>query len=1079
MIIRCFTSFLLVFFSSVNVILSQKLKEISEYEFEKYAVEQGTAMNASLVVFEDTYGYIWLGSQSGVDRFDGYDFKNFANVSSDSSSTNLKWVNAIAEDGIGNIWATDQFGNVSNYKRSESKWVNYYPNYKDLLTNIPEGSNLDFIPQPRSLVVTKDGRYAFIGVWGFGLIRIDSENGSQKLYQDDFRFPIWSDINSADKMINDMDWLDDDNILIGTGDGFRIFNIKKEEYTSEFLRTQKKNLGVDWPDDRYWIRKFEIIDDNNLWIAARNGIIYRYKIDDNLLENFSEKTELSNIEATHIFLDKESNHLWITIDNIGIDILDANSNNVIKLRDNNSPIIGKEFNNVIKDNQNNIWVSSATDGLLKFDPNKKKFKAISKDKPKGYNLGFSIAWGAHIDKKGVVWIGTRDPGGGIVGLDLKNNKRYFSGRVIGNGAAVYSITEDNIGNIWAIRGTNSIWLKKENEDSFNWLGSYDNLRKDKSFFNILTQGHLTYDKNLIVPSDRTVWLADAEGNPVFEEYTILTNLIKDKIRAFSRKDSTSSYVIADGSIWLWNEKKNTVSNLTPDIEIPIFESFAQAPVAEYKNKIYIPTYGNGIMLVDIQSQELSYITVNEGLPNMYLYNMFIDKDNFLWMSSNKGILKYDPDNLEFSQYTPVDGTQEYEYNAGTAWQAEDGFIVMGGLNGINYFNPTKLDENRLPPKVLIQNINIGGIDNIFESVSNDDYQEIEFKNNSISFEYLALSFRNTKQNQYKYKMEGYDQDWIDAGDRRFASYTNLPIGSYTFRVQGSNNDGIWNEVGATYKLTILPPWYRTYFAYASYVLLLAFGFRSFGKYQAKKSLEQADNERRAGELEEAKKIQESMLPKVFPSSKQFDVSAGLVTSTEIGGDYYDFFEKRDTLYAVCGDATGHGTASGMMVSIIKSGLNGLPALSTNKVLYELNNIVKKIDLGTLKMSLNICEIKKDSIMLSSAAMPPIYLYNSKSKKTEEILIRGLPLGGLKNETFDIQKRKFNKGDVLVLLSDGLPEAENDAGELYDYERVIDLISKNASKSAEELKSKLIGEVDIWLKGGIPDDDVTIVVVKKV
>ena len=228
MIIRCFTSFLLVFFSSVNVILSQKLKEISEYEFEKYAVEQGTAMNASLVVFEDTYGYIWLGSQSGVDRFDGYDFKNFANVSSDSSSTNLKWVNAIAEDGIGNIWATDQFGNVSNYKRSESKWVNYYPNYKDLLTNIPEGSNLDFIPQPRSLVVTKDGRYAFIGVWGFGLIRIDSENGSQKLYQDDFRFPIWSDINSADKMINDMDWLDDDNILIGTGDGFRIFNIKKE-----------------------------------------------------------------------------------------------------------------------------------------------------------------------------------------------------------------------------------------------------------------------------------------------------------------------------------------------------------------------------------------------------------------------------------------------------------------------------------------------------------------------------------------------------------------------------------------------------------------------------------------------------------------------------------------------------------------------------------------------------------------------------------------------------------------------------------------------------------------------------------
>jgi sigma-B regulation protein RsbU (phosphoserine phosphatase) len=131
------------------------------------------------------------------------------------------------------------------------------------------------------------------------------------------------------------------------------------------------------------------------------------------------------------------------------------------------------------------------------------------------------------------------------------------------------------------------------------------------------------------------------------------------------------------------------------------------------------------------------------------------------------------------------------------------------------------------------------------------------------------------------------------------------------------------------------------------------------------------------------------------------------------------------------------------------------------------------------MSLNICEVTKDSITLSSAAMPPIYLYNSKTKSTEEILIRGLPLGGLRNETFDIEKRKFNKGDVLVLLSDGLPEAENDSGELYDYDRVIKLINKNASKSAEELKDKLIGEVDIWLKGGIPDDDVTIVVIKKI
>ena len=349
---------------------------------------------------------------------------------------------------------------------------------------------------------------------------------------------------------------------------------------------------------------------------------------------------------------------------------------------------------------------------------------------------------------------------------------------------------------------------------------------------------------------------------------------------------------------------------------------------------------------------------------------------------------------------------------------------------------------------------------------------------TIKFNYSYPVFNKEVNNEFRVFLKGQDNDTSDWSNTSFREYTNLSEKNYEFFVQARDTNGNESEF-ISFSFTILPPWYRTYAAYASYLILLAFGFRAFGKYQAKKSLEQADNERRAGELEEAKKIQQSMLPKVFPSSKLFDVSAGLVTSTEIGGDYYDFFEKKDTLYAVCGDATGHGTASGMMVSIIKSGLNGLPALSTNKVLYELNNIVKKIDLGTLKMSLNICEVTKNSITLSSAAMPPMYLYNSKSKKTEEILIRGLPLGGLKNETFDIEKRKFSKGDVLVLLSDGLPEAENDAGELYDYERVVKLINENATKSAEELKNKLIGEVDIWLKGGIPDDDVTIVVIKKV
>ena len=359
-----------------------------------------------------------------------------------------------------------------------------------------------------------------------------------------------------------------------------------------------------------------------------------------------------------------------------------------------------------------------------------------------------------------------------------------------------------------------------------------------------------------------------------------------------------------------------------------------------------------------------------------------------------------------------------------------------------------------------------------------DSLEIKYVDSrSIKFQYAYPVFNKEENNQFRVFLKGQDSDTSDWINTSFREYTNLPENDYTFYIQARDTNGNKSDF-ISFNFSILPPWYRTVYAYTLYLFTLLFGFWSFGKYQAKKSLEKADNERRAGELEEAKKIQQSMLPKTFPKIKSYDVSAGLVTSTEIGGDYYDFFEKDETLYAVCGDATGHGTASGMMVSIIKSALNGLPALSTNKVLYELNNIVKKIDLGTLKMSLNICEANKNKITLSSAAMPPVYLYNSISKKTEEILIRGLPLGGLKNETFDIQKRDFNKGDVLVMLSDGLPEAENSKGELYDYDRVLNLITENSKNSSEEIRDKLISEVDRWLDGGIPDDDVTIVVIKK-
>ena len=1062
-----------VFFFLFNLVLhSQSIENNSQYEFEKYGVEQGTAMNASLSVFQDKLGYIWIGSQSGIDRFDGYEFTNFSSIISDSLSSNLKWVNSITEDSKGNIWATDQQGNVSKYDRYNEIWSNFDPVYKDSIKNVPEGRNLQFYPQPSSIVISPDDRYAYVGIFGFGLIRIDSKTGEQKFYEDNLNWVSWFNFESAHKMINEIEWIDDTNILVATGNGLRIFNTVEEIFTDDIFSGENNQ-------SRLWVSNFEKINNSEYFLSTgQKGVIKSNIIEENI-EILSEKFDITQGNS-YLLYNKDNEELWVNIENVGIDIVDLNSKKVNKLRENNSDLLGKSFNNIIKDNQDNIWLSSDFDGVLKYDPNKKKFKPFLKNTPKNMGLGLEVIWGLVFDDDGNIWAGSREPGGGIVNINLQNNTTKIYNKKNNDNTTTYQIFKDNIGSIWAFEGGNLI-VKRKNENSFKFLGSYNNLKKDKNQINRFFDPFKTYSGDIIFPGPVTGWIVDKDGNGKYEEYKILTEKINEPTTGFHRIDSTNTYIVSDRSVFLWNELTNEIVDLIPNEKKKLkkYLNSYQHPGVFHDGKLYFGTYGNGILYIDLSNEDIGFITSNDGLPNMYLYNMFKDVDNNFWMSSNQGIIKYNPYNKTFRQYTPVDGVQDYEFNSGTAAVNKYGFIAMGGLAGINYFNPKDISENSIPPKVIIQNINIGGLDYKLDAVSNNEIDEIKFIDNSLSFDYVAFNFRNTYQNQYRYKMEGYDEDWIEAGTRRFASYTNLPIGSYEFKVLGSNNDGIWNEIGASYKLTILAPWYRTYFAYASYLLLLLFGFRSFGKYQARKSLEQADNERRAGELEEAKELQNSLLPKVNPAILGYQISTYLKPATEIGGDYYDFFYKKDDyFYAICGDATGHGVISGIMVSVTKAGLLGIPMDNPSSILGKLNRIVKRVNFGRLRMSLSVAKFNEKSVELSSAAMPPTYFFSSKSKILEEVLVPNLPLGGIETEKFDGFKKEFNSGDVMVMISDGLPELPNPTDEMLDYEKVYTCIKENVEKSADEIKDALVCLSDDWANGVTNPDDITIVVIKK-
>jgi len=490
---------------------------------------------------------------------------------------------------------------------------------------------------------------------------------------------------------------------------------------------------------------------------------------------------------------------------------------------------------------------------------------------------------------------------------------------------------------------------------------------------------------------------------------------------------------------------------------------------------------NKVFIIDTKAQKLRYTGFSlDEMVSDELWNYTYNKDaGYGWLICQKGLFKTFFDikkGFTYKKYPfyKVD-LDELSYKVFPEGSGDNEVIWFGSQEDklYRYVPALALKEPAQQFKALIRSISSNG-----ERVPIVP-EILPFTQNNLVFEVAYPLYGTENKTTFSYWLENQDDTWSEYIKDFKKEYTNLSEGTYTFHVRAMDATGHVSEETKV-KFKISPPWYRTIFAYLVYLGLLVYLFILFGKYQAKKSRGKAEDERRMAELEAAKDLQNRMLPKTLPKVEGLEIASYLQTSSEVGGDYYDFHPQPDgSLVAVCGDATGHGTAAGMLVSITKAGLIGLPLDEPNKMLYDLNRLVKKVDLGILRMSLNIVHFKKNKLKLSSAAMPPCYLYVAKTKKIEEIQISGLPLGGLYGATFDMEERSFSKGDIFVIASDGLPEAPNLKGDQLGYQAVEDCILVNADKTAEEIKDALVVLGSNWLAGQTTPDDITIVVIKHV
>lgn len=241
----------------------------------------------------------------------------------------------------------------------------------------------------------------------------------------------------------------------------------------------------------------------------------------------------------------------------------------------------------------------------------------------------------------------------------------------------------------------------------------------------------------------------------------------------------------------------------------------------------------------------------------------------------------------------------------------------------------------------------------------------------------------------------------------------------------------------------------------------------------------AENERKTKELEEARKLQLAMLPKELPKLPKLDIAVHMQTATEVGGDYYDFSTKEDNSLNIClGDATGHGLKAGTLVSMMKSlFVSESVRLDIAKFFVSANETLKKMSLSQMMMAFAMINIHGDKIRIANAGIPPVYIYRKNKNFVEEINLTGLPIGAMRNSKYEVYENEINHGDVILMMSDGMPELQNHANEMYGYDRLKRVFAENAEKNSNDIISALKAESLVWSGEKEPDDDLTFVVIK--
>ena len=1079
--------------------------------FNHLSSSNGLSQNRIYGIVQDHEGFIWIGTEDGLNKYDGYNFEIFKRVPGDSLSLNDNQAQAIYVAKDGTLWAGGTLAGLSKYNSATKTFTRYQNDHSNPntlagnnITSFSEDNNgnlwiatqnngfdymlvregkfihmLNMLPQDYPL--SKDQIYfihqdrqnhLWIGSEGkIHYFKISySGTGVPKLQPE--KIEGQNIITSARAVKEDSER----NIWIGTdGDGLLRF-----DYNNKVLKifnpiddgSHLKSISISALESdgngNIWIGGSPPIDSKFYSIDESNPGLFKLNIKSRKIQQYqsdpkNEKSLSSNLILS-LFIDK-TGVLWVGTDLSGVNIYDKS---VIKF---SLLHTGPEESNRIKsairgfylDKNNVLWIASSGSGLIAYNRSTDEYEFFKNNRNDPNTISNDIVHSIYDDGK-YLWAGTVE---GLNRFDKKRKifKRYY----------IDSLNIDPANPASRVNTINYNIMEIDKLPGYLWFGTNGSglvrFDKEKEKFKKYTydpenENSLNNRANFV----RTVWYSKSRPD---ELWTGTTN----GINILNLKDETFRY---------YNYAPNDSASLSHPNVMHFYE--------DGKGYIWVATYGGGLNRLDPKTEKfLRFTEENSNLPNNGVYGTLPDENGNLWISTNNGITKFNPDTFQFRNYGVEDGLQSEEFNGGAYYEAPSGEMFFGGIKGFNFFFPSEVIDNKYIPNIVItglkifnEPIQVGEESPLKQQISKTKEIVLPYWQNDITFDYVGLHYKNPKKNKYAYKLEPYEKEWKYVEDVRNAHYTNLSAGKYTFYVKASNSDGVWNEEGKQLAIIINPPPWATWWAYAIYFFAfvgILGGIRKFEldrrKEKENKKLLQLENARKTKELEEARDLQLSMLPKALPRLPHLDIAVYMKTATEVGGDYYDFNVGLDgTLTVAIGDATGHGMKAGTIVSMTKALFaSGGSKLDMKTYFNQSSDALKEIELGRLMMAFMMVKIKDNILQICNAGMPPLFIYRKQLNQVEEIMLKGMPLGAIKNFPYEIVETELSSGDTLLLLSDGLPELKNANEEQFGYNRVKESFKSVAKIKPEEIISHLKDQGSHWVNDKDPDDDVTFVVVK--